>query len=100
MISECSNYYGKPQDKDFSLSTSELLKFVGVLYFRGVFAPNKSVAACWSEKYGTNMIRGLMNRNRFQEIIKYLRFDDNRTRHSRVVKDKFALIREVWGDLF
>ena len=37
-----------------------------------------------------------MCRNRFREIMRYLRFDLKRTRSQRLQSDKFALASEVW----
>jgi len=37
-----------------------------------------------------------MSRNRFREIMRYLRFDLKRTRSQRLQSDKFALASEVW----
>lgn len=40
--------------------------------------------------------RGSMSRNRFGEILRFLRFDDCRTRSARCSLDKAAPIRDVW----
>ncbi|KAM7388964.1 hypothetical protein PAMP_022965 [Pampus punctatissimus] len=40
-----------------------------------------------------------MSRNRYREIMRYLRFDQKDTRRTRLSQDKFALVSEVWDRL-
>ena len=44
------------------------------------------------------IFRATISRNRFEEIITCLRFDDKATREERKKTDKFAPIREIWSD--
>ena len=41
-------------------------------------------------------INETMARNKFQQVLRYIRFDDNATRTQRRGSDKFAAIRELW----
>ena len=45
---------------------------------------------------GTSFFPDTMSRNRFREIMRYLKFDLNRTRPQRLQSDKVALASEVW----
>ena len=49
----------------------------------------------WS-KFGVSFIKDVMSRNRFREILRYLRFDEKSTRSERLKNDKFALVSFVW----
>ena len=55
-----------------------------------------SVAALWNPKYGPPVFRATMSKERFKELLVYLRFDDKATRSERREKDKLAPIRDVW----
>uniref|UniRef100_A0A182S0A2 DDE_Tnp_1_7 domain-containing protein n=1 Tax=Anopheles funestus TaxID=62324 RepID=A0A182S0A2_ANOFN len=51
----------------------------------------------WSKKYGLPFCKNVMSRNRFREIMKFLRFDEKSTRSERLQTDKFALISDVFS---
>ncbi|XP_068229432.1 piggyBac transposable element-derived protein 4-like [Palaemon carinicauda] len=69
------------------------------MYARGVLAKGQSVEKLWSIKWGPPFFRETMSRQRFKEIMKFLRFDIQSSRSIRMQTDKFAMISEVW-DLF
>ncbi|KAM3864756.1 activating transcription factor 7-interacting protein 1-like [Diretmus argenteus] len=50
----------------------------------------------WSEEWGLSFFNTTMHRNRYREIMRYLRFDKKESRHIRLSSEKFALISEVW----
>uniref|UniRef100_A0AAV2L9F1 PiggyBac transposable element-derived protein domain-containing protein n=1 Tax=Knipowitschia caucasica TaxID=637954 RepID=A0AAV2L9F1_KNICA len=56
-----------------------------------------SLRDCWSADLGHPDIIGIMSRNRFQNIMQHLRFDDKFTREDRAKTDKFAAMSDVWG---
>ena len=58
---------------------------------------NMSVSNIFSTNYGPELIRGTMSRDRFKEILKYIRFDMRESRSHRLQNDKFALISTVWN---
>ncbi|CAF0776896.1 unnamed protein product [Brachionus calyciflorus] len=51
----------------------------------------------WDKNFGVPIIAKLMSRNKFLLVMKYLRFDEKSTRRTRVVSDKFCMIRELWN---
>lgn len=75
----------------------ELDAFIGLLLFAGVHRSNgENIHEFWSYE-GHPIYRASMSRHRFEEIMKYLRFDDKRTRPNRLVEDKAAHISEIWA---
>jgi hypothetical protein len=76
---------------------NDLLRFIAILYARGLFCQKISLNELWSN-YGPKIIKDIMPRDRFRLIKKYLRFD-SKTSRSRDV-DKFTMIREIWDHFF
>ena len=84
------------QVNTWSISLEELDAFIAVLYARGAFgAKGQSVKTLWSDVWGPPLINETMWRNRFSDILRYLRFDLKATRSQRLLGDKFALVCEV-----
>jgi len=48
----------------------------------------------WNVNWGPRFFPDIMSRNRFREIMRYLRFDLKRTRSQHLQNDKFALASE------
>lgn len=81
---------------DWSISLTELKAFVSVLYARGALGlKNMSVANIFSPKYGAELIRGTMSRDRFKSIMRYLRFDIK-----VVVVNDFLQTNSLWQEKF
>ena len=57
---------------------------------------NRSILKFWDKNWGVPFFPETMRRNRFCEIMRFLRFDMRSTRLSRLRMDKFALISAVW----
>jgi hypothetical protein len=80
------------------MTLEELEAFIGLLYARGLMgAKNIPIPELWSEKWGNGIFRRTMARDRFIEIMKFLRFDEKSTRQQRLPADKFALFSEIWN---
>jgi hypothetical protein len=76
----------------------ELECFIGLLYARGIMgAKNIPLHELWTEKWGNNIFRKTMPRDRFKEILRYIRFDEKTSRSARLENDKFALFSEIWN---
>lgn len=87
------------QDDSWEISKDELLAFIAICYARGALGlKNMSVTNIFSTKYGPELIRGTMSREKFKTIMRFLRFDDKETRLERLVSDKFALMSFVWNN--
>ncbi|XP_061512551.1 uncharacterized protein LOC133393104 [Anopheles gambiae] len=86
------------QTKNWTLSFAELEAFLAILYIRGATeSKGMEIDLMWSEKYGLPFCKNVMSRNRFREIMKFLRFDEKSTRSQRLQTDKFALISDVFS---
>lgn len=79
------------------IDTTELQAFIGLLLTIGV---NKQGGVDfrehWDPIFGNPIFRATMGKNRFANILRFLRFDDKTTRSLRRSRDKLAPIRELW----
>lgn len=64
--------------KGVEVSSKDILAFIAVLYCKGVFAQKQPIRALWSKKYGLPIVSQLMSRNKFLNILRFIRFDDKR----------------------
>lgn len=80
------------------MNIHELEVFIGLLYARGVIgAKNIPIDDLWSSKWGNDIFRRSMTRDRFKDIMRHIRFDEKSTRSTRLTTDKFALFSEIWN---
>ena len=85
------------KDKWAAINQFEFDKFLGVVIFIGVYkSNNENVARLWSKEDGRPIFKKLMSRNRYQQILRVLRFDDANSRRRNRSEDKFQLIRDVF----
>ncbi|XP_035988167.1 uncharacterized protein LOC110367769 isoform X3 [Fundulus heteroclitus] len=84
------------EQPDWFMDLQELMAFISVVILRGV-TKVPSLCDSWSANLGNPRIIETMARNRFQDIMRHLRFDDMFTRSERAQTDKFAAISHVWG---
>lgn len=49
----------------------------------------------WSQLYGLQIITNFISRQKFQLIMRYMRFDDKNTINARAATDLFAPIRDI-----
>ncbi|KAF2888432.1 hypothetical protein ILUMI_17741, partial [Ignelater luminosus] len=81
--------------ENWSLSLEEL---DALLYARGAYsATNLKLYHMWLNVWGPPVFSQTMGRNRFKEILCYLRFDIKNSRSERLKTDKFALVSETWN---
>uniref|UniRef100_A0A915DZE4 PiggyBac transposable element-derived protein domain-containing protein n=1 Tax=Ditylenchus dipsaci TaxID=166011 RepID=A0A915DZE4_9BILA len=81
-----------------SLTIEEFRRFLGVLFLIGVYrGKNEPVPMLWNMNIGRECIRNGVARNRFYQILRFLRFDDaERRRRLPERRDKLAPIRKVF----
>ncbi|KAL6470519.1 hypothetical protein MHYP_G00216380 [Metynnis hypsauchen] len=79
---------------DWFMDLPELMAFISVIILRGV-TKVPSVRDSWSANLANPTIIATMARNRFQDIMRHLRFDDMFTRSERTETDKFAAISDT-----
>jgi len=81
---------------EWKLSLEDLDAFLGIRYVRGALeSKGMELDLLWSEKYGVQLCQDT-SRNRFREIMKYLRFDLRAKRSERLKEEKYALISDIW----
>ncbi|XP_014276908.1 piggyBac transposable element-derived protein 4 [Halyomorpha halys] len=84
-------YYTSPTD------TLEIKALIGLLYISAIFKKSGlSSSDMFSPIYGPPIFRSAMTKNRFDLLLRVLRFDDKETREDRKATDKFAAFREMW----
>ncbi|XP_055388036.1 piggyBac transposable element-derived protein 4-like, partial [Condylostylus longicornis] len=82
----------------WTTSIDELYAFIAILYARGAYeSKNMKISYLWSKKWGPPFFKSTMSRNRFTEILRFIRFDKKNERSSRLQVDKFALVSETWN---
>ena len=97
-IVECTNTEArlKRNDDSFVVSKDDILKFIGISYVRGIVLKGVPTKTIWSLKWGSPMLRKLMSRDKYYNMLKYIRFDKKSSRSERLKNDKFALFSTVW----
>lgn len=97
-VRKCTEIEARRQTEssDWSISLDELEVFLGICYARGVLSPKIPLKKLWSNDWGCSLIQKAMPRDRFIEILRYLRFDEKSTRRTRLATDKFALASSLW----
>ena len=85
------------QTDDWRVSLHELDAFLANFYARGAHRATKiKIHELWNRLWAIPIISETMARNRFIEIMKFLRFDYKQTQSQRLATDKLALISTVW----
>ena len=83
--------------QSFNLTCNEFRSFLGLLLIRGVLkGKNEPIHMFWNKSYGRPIFHETMPRNRFQLILRFVRFDDKTTRNARRENDKYAPLRALW----
>lgn len=86
------------QDNSWTVSMDELYAFVAILYARGSYGASKlDLKKLWDKTWGPSFFKDTMARDRFREIMRFLRFDVKSSRSQRLENDKFALASAVWN---
>ena len=85
------------QTNDWCVSLDELDAFLAIVYARGAHKVTKiKVHKLWNSLWGIPIISETMARNRFTEIMRFLRFDYKETHSPRLTTDQLALISTIW----
>ena len=90
----------REEDEAFPLSKDEFTAFFGLYILCGVLkGRDEPLFNFWDEEYGRLIFRKTMSKNKFQSMLRYIRFDDKNSRSLRRQTDKFATIRELWDSV-
>lgn len=82
---------------NFNLDRIELKAFIGLCIYRGVTkGRNEPLHSFWSEETGRDLFTKTMPRQRFQSILRFIRFDEKATRVNRRREDRFCIMRTIW----
>ena len=82
-----------------AIDQSEFDKFLDVVILIGIYKSNsENVAQLWSKEDGKPIFNKLMSRNRYQQILRVLRFDNANARRSNGSADKFQPIGYVFEE--
>uniref|UniRef100_A0A3B5KW04 PiggyBac transposable element-derived protein domain-containing protein n=1 Tax=Xiphophorus couchianus TaxID=32473 RepID=A0A3B5KW04_9TELE len=95
-IQQWTTQHASQEQQDWFMDLSELMAFISVIILRGV-TKVPSLCDSWSANLGNPTIISTMARNRFQNIMRHLRFDDMFTRRERAETNRFAAISDLWG---
>ena len=99
-IKKCTVEEGRRRtgDQIWDVSLHELDKFIGFLVARGVIGGrNFSQKSFRETSQGCQMFSQTMPRDRFVEIMRFLRFDLKTERRRNLLQDKFALVSQLWN---
>ena len=87
-------------NNNFELSIEELKAFLGLCIIRGVIkGRDEPLCSFWENSYGRKILMKQWLETSFQQVLQYIRFDDNASRTQRRGSDKFAAIRELWENV-
>lgn len=78
-------------------NADEMYAFLGILLHIGAEKANLVQAKDLFHKSNMPFYRAVMSLDRFEQLCRFLRFDDSRTRINRLREDKLAPIRHVWN---
>ena len=84
------------------ITLPEIKGFISLLILTGVFRANREpIDELYSDdlNFGRPIFRAAMARERFKNILRFLRFDDHKTRLERVFVDKLAPIRNIFKSI-
>lgn len=98
-ICKWTNHEGSQKMKDDwrPIDENELKKFIGTLLLIGVYkSKGESLSQLWSKSDGRPIFNQLFARNRFQTILRMMRFDDAEARRRSRSSDKLQPIRKVF----
>ena len=86
------------QTDDCCVSLHELDAFLAIIYARGAHKATKiKIHELWNKLWGIPIISETMARNRFIEMMRFLRFDNKQTRSHRLATDKLGLTSTIWN---
>lgn len=90
------NFYDS--NDDFKLvNKHELRAFFGLLISAGhLKSCNENYRSFWHPYYGSPIFPATMGVNRFEQLLRFIRFDNKSTRSERRKTDKLCPIRNIW----
>ena len=99
-IQNCTNVEARRvlENSIWNVSESKLKTSIALLYVREAYGgKNIPLRSFWNKQWGVRFFPESRARNRFWEILRFLRFDLRNTRSTRLQTDKLALISKLWN---
>lgn len=99
-IKNCTEVEGRrvTGNNNWELSLQELDNFIGLVIGRGLIGGRTTpVYKFWSTNWGNQLFINTMRRDRFAEILRFIRFDLREERRRRLETDRFALVSQIWN---
>ncbi|XP_035664217.1 piggyBac transposable element-derived protein 4-like [Branchiostoma floridae] len=91
------NQENERQEEWCRVDGTEIRAVIGLCIIAGLYQSNhEPQASLWSTADGKPVFPATMTRERFRNILKYMRFDDRETRAERRATDKLAAFRDIW----
>lgn len=88
---------GKSIEQWKMVDVVELHAFIGLLIAAGhMKCCNQNYRSFWHPFYGSTLFQATMGLTRFEQLLRFIRFDDKSTRSERRVSDKLCPIRSIW----
>ena len=85
-------------ETNWDVTLDELDKFIRLIIARGILGERGlPLESLWDSSWGCPMLNNTLSRNRFKEIMRFLRFDIKSNRRQQVVLDKFCLDSSLWN---
>ena len=82
---------------NWTISIDNLEKFIGLIIARGAIGwRNLPIKSMWDSVWGCPLLYSTMSRDKFLEIMRYLRFDLKSERRTNLERDKFCLVFSIW----
>lgn len=91
-----NNLHPEKQHQWTPVTEQEIYAFIGILLFAGVTNSNTDDLKDLWKPTSHPIYRATFGINRFWSILRFIRFDDSRTRTARVQADKAAPIQDIW----
>ena len=80
-----------------AVTLQELKALIDILMYAGATRDRlEPMKELWSQKTGRPLFAATMSFNRYKSLMRFLRFDNKRTRENRRATDKLAAFRDVW----
>lgn len=84
--------------EEWTITNSQLRAFLAILYARGAYeAKSLKASYLWSKKWGPAFFSQILSRDKFMEVLRFIRFDKRNERSERLKTDKFALVSRIWN---
>lgn len=80
----------------YDTNAEEIMAFIGILLYAGAEKANLVHGSDLFDKQNMPFYRACMSYTRFQQLCRFIRFDDSRSRPDRLKHDKLAPFRYVW----